>query len=223
MAVYVGSKQNPGGVIEAGEHVKANFLATRHQAVSKEVKVFLGAAARFAKASRVAEAADKKEDAAREALSEADAARDAALRQLDRKLIDAGEPKANSFKGYGFSAPSRIAGLSFAEETKVVARLVKAVSGRKSQGSGVKLAATALSKSNDAVIAAEARVLAAASVASKARAARDALDRPTRAALSVLKLQVKVAEKLGLTGAYAELFATEAKPKKPAATPAVPN
>lgn len=223
MAVYVGNNSNVGTMVNAGEHVKANFLSTRHQSVGKEVKAYLTAWAKFAKAARVAEAADKKEDAAREALSEVDAARDDALRQLDRKLIDAGESKANSFKSYGFIAPSRIASLSHAEESKVVAKLVKAVLGRKGQGGGVKVAANALSKSNEAVGAAEARVLAASSAASKARAARDALDRPTRAALSVLKLQVKVAEKLGLTGAYAELFATEARPKKVAEPVVVPS
>lgn len=208
MAAYVGNRNNPGDVIAAGAQVQATFLPGEHQVIAKEVKTYLSAAARFATAAKTAEASATKEDATRAALAEADAERDEALRALDRKLIDAGAPKANAFKSYGFEAPSRIANKSFAEETKLVAKLVKAVLGRKGQAAGVVAAAKALLKSNDAVLAAEARVEVAAEATARARAARDAIDCPTRGALSVLKLQVRLAEKQGLVGAYAQLFAT---------------
>ncbi|MGV3625310.1 MAG: hypothetical protein ACO1OB_31155 [Archangium sp.] len=224
MPRYVGSGNSIKHVVEAGEQVKDNFVASRHQPISKEVKVFLSEWSRFKTAAKAAEAASLKEDLVRDALSDADAARDEAVRVLDRKLIEAGSPpKASSFKPFGAPAPSLLVKLAHGEQTKVVAKLVKAISSKK-QSAGVVAAVKALSKSNDAVIAAELRVKAIAETAARARGVREGLDRQTRAALSKLKLQVRLAETDGLVGAYSQLFATDAKSaKKSEPVSAVPS
>lgn len=209
MASYVGSQRNPGHLLEVGEHVKRTFEPSRHKPVAAEVKAFLSTWARYAAASKVRDAAFAKEEAARAALAEADAARDAAVRALDRALIGAGEHRTNPFKRFGAPAASRLVQLRYADETKAIQQLVKAVSAARPLAAEVKKAAQALSRANEAVITAERTVTTAAAAASSALQARDAFDRPVRAALSVLKLQVRVAEKLGLAGAYAELFSTE--------------
>lgn len=222
MPRYVGSGKSVKHVVETGEQVKANFVASRHAPISKEVKAFLTEWSRFNAAAKAAEAASLKEDLVRDALSEADAERDEAVRVLDRKLIEAGAPaKASSFKPFGAPSPSEVLRLGHGEQTKVVAKLVKAIAAKKGQSAGVLAAVKALSKANDAVIAAELRVKASAEAASRARGVREGFDRQTRAALSKLKLQVRLAEKDGLVGAYSQLFATDAPVKKPAATPPV--
>lgn len=207
MASYVGSQRNPGHLFATGEHVKRAFNAARHKVVAREVKTFLSRWARYAAGSKRADAAAAREDTARSALADADAARDAAVIGLDRALIVAGEHRMNPFKRFGAPSASRLVQLRYAEATKVVAALVRAVLAQQTVAADVKKAATALLRANDAVRAAEAHVASVANDTVAARLSRDAFDRPLRAALSILKLQVRIAEKSGLPNAYAELFA----------------
>lgn len=209
MASYVGSQRNPGHLIEVGERVKSAFHAVRHKALATDVKKFLAEWSRYVAAQKSRDAALAKEDAARSQLADADAARDAAVLVLDRTLIGDGAPKKNSFKRFGGVSPSRLVALRYADESKAVHALVKAVLAQKDVSAAVTKAAKSLMKANETVVAAEARVEALVEVSTKTLRARDAVDRPLRAALSVLKLQVRLAEQLGLQNAYVELFAIE--------------
>ena len=216
MAVYVGNKSNPGSLVETIEHIKISFDPVRHAPVKAQVQAFLSQARAYVAAANAVTAAEKKETAARNALSVADAARDAAVDALDRKLIAGGADKKNSFKQFKLPAPAAVKAAALEKEGSLVAQLVKASAAHQQESR--KLAA-----SNASVATALTKKIAAEKASAKARAARDAKDRPTRAGLSVLKLQVKTAEKLGLVGAYKELFEipsdAPAKSPPPAAAP----
>ncbi len=214
MAAYVGNKDNPGGLVASIEHIRTNFDPQRHAPVKAQVQAFLTQARAYLAAANAVIAAEKKETAARNALSDADAARDAAVDALDRKLIAAGADKKNSFKQYKLSPPAALKAAAIEKETPLVAQLVKAVSASHPQE------ARKLAVANAAVGAALTKKVAAEKASVKARAERDARDRPTRAGLSVLKLQVKTAEKLGLVGAYKELFEIPSEAQKKSAPPA---
>jgi hypothetical protein len=215
MAAYVGNQSNPSSLVSSIEHIKTTFDPQRHAPVKAAVQAFLTQAKKYLAAANAVTAAEKKETAARNALSDADAARDAAVDAIDRKLIAAGADKKNSFKQYKLPPPAAVKAAVIEKESALVAQLVKAVAEHLQESR--KLAA-----SNAAVATALTKKLAAEKASVKARAERDAKDRPTRAGLSVLKLQVKTAEKLGLVGAYKELFEipSEAPKKSPPAAAA---
>ncbi len=95
----------------------------------------------------------------------------------------------------------------------MVNSLVAKVKKSKGASKAVLAAVKALARANGAVQPKEAALKAAIAASTKARAERDALDRPLRRSLSVLKLRTRAAETEGASGLYAELFATEAAPK----------
>lgn len=218
MAAYVGNQNNPGSLVATIEHIKTNFDPVRHAPVKAQVQAFLTQAKKYLVAANAVIAAEKKETAARNALAEADATRDGAIDQADRELIAAGADKRNSFKQYKLPPPAEVKSASIENEAPLAARLAKAIAAKHPR------AARDLTAANTAVDAAATKKIAAEKASVKARAERDARDRPTRAGLSVLKLQVKTAEKQGLVGVYKELFEipseAPAKSPPPAAAPA---
>jgi hypothetical protein len=219
MASYVGKSGSPKSVVEAIARVREGFVPSRHAEFATEAKTFLAAGAGYEKLEKAVDGPAAKEEAAAQALADADAARDLAVVALDRKLIAQGENKLNSFKRFGLPSISKVIGAAYDDETRLVEKLAKAAAKRAPKE------CAELGERNAAVKAAQAKLDAARAVANKARLKRDTEERRVRAALAILKLRVRLAEKLGAPGVYDELFAVEAAPKKkkkPVAPPPAP-
>jgi len=90
-----------------------------------------------------------------------------------------------------------------------VAALIKAVL-KSTPPQDVVAGVKALTRANAAVPAKEAATKAAITKSAKARASRDALERPVRRGLSILKLRTRAAERENTPGLYDELFAGDA-------------
>lgn len=204
MTNYIGNKRSTSGLVESIEQIATRFDARRHAMVKLEVQAFLSLSRRYLTAAAAVTSAEKKEAAARSALADADAERDSVIDRIDRALIGAGADKKNSFKQFNLPSPALVKRAALEKEEQFTATLIKAI------GATLPKEASALSAANAKVAARQIARDAAVKAAITARAQRDALDRPTRAALSVLKLQVKTAEKLGLADAYREFFASDA-------------
>lgn len=219
---------SPQHHLGAGEQLKRYFNPTAHAVVAAEMKAYLGLYAKYAAKQKAVEAAEAKEAKAREALGEADTLRDDAVLALDLALMNDGASKQNSFKQFGAPAPSAFVTLAVEKESAAVKALVAKVTKSKTASKAVLAAAKALAAANAKVAPKEAALKAAIAVSTNARIDRNALDRPLRRALSVLKLRARMAETAGASGLYAELFATEAaRPQKeepiPDSAPTPPN
>lgn len=216
MASYVGNSGSAKAVLEAIARVREGFVPARHAEFASEARAFLAAGAGYEKLSKAVDGPAEKEEAAARALADADAARDLAVVALDRKLIGQGERKQNSFKRFGVPSLSQVISAAYASETRLVEKLAKATAKVAPKESAE------LAKRNAEVKAAETKLDSARAATAAARLARDTEERRVRAALAILKLRVKLAEKLGAPGVYAELFAVDAAPvkKRPAVAPA---
>lgn len=204
---------SPQHHLGAGEQLKRYFNPTNHAVVAAEMKAYLGLYAKYAAKQKAVDSAEAKEAKAREALGEADTVRDDAVLSLDLALINDGASKQNSFKQFGAPAPSAFVTLAVEKESAAVKALVAKVMKSKSASKPVLAAAKALAAANARVAPKEAALKAAVAGSTNARIDRNAIDRPLRRALSVLKLRTRAAETEGASGLYAELFATEAAPK----------
>jgi hypothetical protein len=213
MAQYLGRNENNSAQLDDGDQISLRFDVKRHAAIAKPVKAYLALHRKFANAMRAVDAALAREEAARQALAEADTLRDDATLQLDRVLIGGGAPKANSFKAFGGAPPAKFIDLAVEKQTAAVKALTTKILKAKPDAK-VAAAVKRLVKANDAVAPKEAKLKAAESETTKARRERDAMERPLRRALSVLKLRARIAELEGATGIYDELFATEARHEK---------
>jgi hypothetical protein len=216
MATYVGKNGSTKGLIAAIARVREGFVPAKHGAFASEARAFLVAGTGYAKLAKAVDGPAAREEAAMLARADADAARDLAVVALDRKLISLGEPKANSFKRFKLPTPAQIINAAYDDEARFVDQLAKAAA---------KLApkeSADLAKRNAAVKTAQTKLDAARATADKVRLARDTEERRVRAALSILKLRVELAEKVDAPGVYAELFAVESTPKKKPAAPPTP-
>jgi hypothetical protein len=210
MGTYIGSIDSMKGLIAAGDRVRERFDASLHGGIAADVKKYLAWHTRYVARAQREEQTQAQLEAARGELADADAIRDEATLALDRALIADGAPKANSFKAWGAPAPSRFIDAPIAEQGKLVRGLVAKLKRAKATSPAVKASVKGLEKANNAIDPRVTRVKALAQALEVARKERDALERPMRRALSVLKLRTRAAELEGAPGLFAELFANDA-------------
>jgi hypothetical protein len=208
--------------LEAGTTVLQAARRVDTTLVKARLASFAKAQRSYEEAQRQVAAADAKLREGQVRLARCDAEQDAALEQLARALVTAGQPRPNPFAAFGGSSPSKIKDLNPAAKVDAVYQLTTAVQRQKALDKVALSAARAAEKAGQQAAAEVLAVERLQATATGSRRARDNIGRTWKSAFEALKLGARSADIDGAPGLYTALFGQPSRVRKKAAAPPTP-
>jgi hypothetical protein len=195
-----------GSQLDAGSSVLAAARTVDTRAIKTRLAGFERAQRAYSAAHEKVRAAEAKLSAAQRQLGELDVDQDEAVDSVARALVADGHSRANPFAAFGAPAPSKIIGMTVAEEVKAIHQLMTAVQRNKSITKPTLQATQAAEKAAHAVEQALVGIEKLQAAVREARHLRDAVAQTWATAFAALKRGARAAVDEGGAHLYPTLF-----------------